>query len=107
MKAIKFITLSFVTAIVFTGCAVVKVPQATGGSKSDGVIEMSFDYGLFEKPQVDWNQALVTAKHRCEAWGYQEAEAFGGATNKCEAYNAYGNCVHVLVTMKYQCTGSN
>jgi len=107
MRIIILTVLSAVIATVIAGCAVVKVPDATGGSKSDGTVDMSYEYGMFEKPQVQWDKALITARQRCQAWGYRDAEPFGRATEKCEAYNGYGNCVRQLVTRKYQCTGSN
>ena len=100
--SIIIILLSFLSA-----CAAIKVPQATGGSKADGVVEMSYQYGAFEKPQVQWDQALVTATSGCKAWGYSSAEAFGGTTSQCQAYNGYGNCIRQHVTAKYQCVGQN
>jgi hypothetical protein len=87
------------------GCATVKVPQATGGSRSDGVVDLSYEYGMFEKPQVDWGQAASVARERCAAWGYTDAQPFGGAKSECQAFNGYGNCVRQLVTVSYQCTG--
>ena len=33
----------------------------TGGSRSDGTVRLSFEYGAFEKPHVDWDQATATA----------------------------------------------
>lgn len=85
-------------------CTTIKIPQATGGSKSDGIIELSYQYGGFEKPDVQWDKALMTARQRCSAWGYGNAEAFGGTTSQCQATNQYG-CTQFLVTAKYQCTG--
>ena len=90
-----------------SACTTIKVPQATGGSKSDGVVEMSYQYGQFEKPEVQWDQALTDAISRCQAWGYAGAEAFGGTTSECQAYNGYGNCIRQHVTAKYQCIGQN
>ncbi len=91
---------------ILTGCASVKILQPTGGSRSDGIIEMSYEYGMFEKPQVRWGQGQTTASDRCRAWGYNRAEIFGGATSQCKAYNSYGNCLRYFVTVKYQCIGS-
>ena len=105
MKTKPLLALLFVLTTL-TGCASVKTLQATGGSRADGTVELSYEYGMFEKPQVQWDQGLVTATERCKAWGYQGAEAFGGTTSECQAYNGYGNCVRWLVTVKYQCIGS-
>ena len=101
-------TLSLVAIVIaVAGCASIKIPQATGGSRADGIVELSYEYGVYEKPQVQWDQALITARQRCWAWDYQDAEPFGGTTSRCQAYNGYGNCVRFFVTAKYQCFGSN
>jgi len=97
--------LSILVLITFlSGCTTAKTLQATGGSRSDGVVELSYQYGGFEEPEVDWEQGLMTATSRCSAWGFDSAEAFGGVTEECQSYNAYG-CVRQHVTVKYQCIG--
>jgi len=103
MKKVLLISLFIAAIATLNGCASVKTLQATGGSRADGVIALSYEYGMFEKPQINWNQAQTTAATRCEAWGYQSAEAFGGSTSQCQARNGYGNCLRYLVTVKYQC----
>ncbi len=90
---------------VLAACATQEVLQATGGSRADGTVELSYEYGLFQRPVVDMQAGLVTATARCRAWGYASAEPFGGQINHCNGYNGYGNCVDMLVTVKYQCTG--
>jgi hypothetical protein len=99
----KKVVISLLIALGLSACATVKIPQATGGSKADGIVELSYQYGGFEKPQVQWDKALITAQQRCKAWNYQSAEAFGGTTSQCQANNQYG-CVSFFVTAKYQCT---
>lgn len=89
-----------------TGCTSVKTLQATGGSRADGVVELSYEVGMWEKPEVQWAQGQVTATERCKAWDYQSAEAFGGTTSACQAYNLYGRCVRAIFTVKYQCIGT-
>ena len=99
----KYITAIF-TCFILSSCAipVTKTVQATGGSKSDGIIELSYSFRRFEKPIVDWGNALSTAKERCSAWGYKNAESLGGQKNSCQAYDGYG-CIEMLVTVNYQC----
>ena len=94
--------IAVVLLLNLSACAVTKIPQATGGSKSDGIVELSYQYGGFEKPKVEWGQALTSAKQRCKAWGYGDAEPFGGTTSTCQARNGYG-CTAFFVTAKYQC----
>jgi hypothetical protein len=88
------------------GCATTAAYQAVGGSRSDGVVRLAFEYGMFENPRVDETAALTTARERCRVWGYTDAEAFGAATTTCAAYNGYG-CARTMVTKEYQCTGAN
>ncbi len=93
--------------LFLTGCTSQKVLQATGGSRADGIVNLSYEVGMFENPVVDMSQADKIARKRCEAWGYTQAEAFGGHTTQCQAYNAYGNCLRAFVTVPYQCTGAD
>jgi hypothetical protein len=85
------------------GCAVQKDWVATGGSRSDGVVELSYEYTNFEKPVLDGNQGLGIAKQRCGAWGYSEAEPFGGVKQACQIADGLGGCNRWIVTMDYQC----
>ena len=89
-----------------SGCAVQKDLVPTGGSRADGTVNLSYEYGMFEHPEVNMAQGESAAQQRCAAWGYTGAEPFGGALTKCEAVNGYGNCVRRLVTVTYQCTGT-
>lgn len=90
--------------ITITGCATNIRPSATGGSKADGTVTMSYQYGGFQKPVIDWNQAAIDAANRCASWGYTGAEPFGGSTSQCVFNNGYG-CNRWQVNMQYQCTG--
>ncbi|WP_324748812.1 YecR family lipoprotein [Sphingomonas sp. LY54] len=92
--------------LVLVGCATTKTLQATGGSRSDGVVRLSFEYGAFESPQIDEAQAHSVARDRCKVWGYSDAEAFGGVTKVCNQTGMYG-CTGWMVTKEYQCTGAN
>ncbi len=59
----------FILAIGFGGCAVNRSLVPTGGSKADGTVQLSFEYGAFEKPTVDYDGGLQVASQRCAAWG--------------------------------------
>ena len=89
-----------------TGCATTKDWAATGGSRADGVVRLSYEYGAFEKPQLDESQAVMLASKRCSTWGYSGAEAFGGVTRRCSATAGLGGCNMWMVTKEYQCTGT-
>lgn len=90
--------------LVLSGCAVQKQLVPTGGSRSDGTVKLAYEYGAFEQPKVDAAQGLAAAKQRCAAWGYTDADPFGGATRTCNSFSSSG-CNRYMVTMEYQCTG--
>lgn len=97
---------SFASLICLTGCAVQKEWAATGGSRADGTVDLAYEYGAFEKPQLNDAQGVDLAASTCAGWGYAKSQPFGGNLTKCEMANAYGNCLRTLVTRKYQCMGA-
>lgn len=101
----KRFSILFITAAVLAGCATPKQLVATGGSRADGTVKMSYEYGRFETPQVNGAQGTATAKQRCAAWGYSGAEPFGGATKQC-VNSSNSGCNRWMVTFEYQCTGT-
>lgn len=106
MRRLEF-NSCLLTALILVnipGCSVQKQLVPTGGSRSDGIVKMSFEYGLFEAPQVNAQQGSSAAKQRCLAWGYKDAEPFGGSTRSCTNFGRNG-CTRWLVTVEYQCTG--
>ena len=96
-------TLMVLLTIFIYGCAVQETLQATGGSKADGVVALSYDYSEFEVPSYNINQGEDVAKQRCAAWGYGGAEPFGGYTKQCSERGGFGGCRRWFVTVKYQC----
>lgn len=108
MKSLSIVTLALLVALT-AGCTtkVNKTLQPTGGSRADGMVEMSFEYTRYEEPQVQWEQAKATAGARCKAWGYDSAEPFGGAKTQCKLANGFGDCMQALVTINYQCISND
>jgi hypothetical protein len=98
----KNVFFGFGILIFLSGCTVNKYLQVTGGSKADGTITMQYEYGGFEKPVVQWDQAKRDAIQRCQAWGYSNAQFFDSGTSTCLAYNNYG-CVRWRITYTCQC----
>lgn len=94
------------SVILLSSCATVKHLTPIGGSKSDGIVKMSYEYGQLELPKVDIQEGARTAQKRCSAWGYSGAEAFGGGTKSCVAYSSSG-CIRWSVTIEFQCTGGS
>lgn len=99
----KMIKLFFVSAFTLLGCATTKILEPIGGSKADGTVTLAFQYGMYERPVIDWNQADQAALKRCEAWKYKNAERFGGKSDTCLVHSIYGNCVRMQTNITYQC----
>lgn len=98
--------IAFGAFVVLAGCATVSQMAATGGSRADGIVRLSYEYGAFNKVKIDEAEGLRTAQARCQTWGYKDAEAFGGVTRQCQGSSMYG-CMRWTVTKEYQCTGAN
>ena len=97
----------FVFAVsLLAACATPMRPVPTGGSRADATVDMSFEFGEFQKPVIDWNQAAADAAKRCSVWGYTGAEPFGGQKNQCLQFGGVAGCARTGVTMTYQCTGT-
>lgn len=102
----RVLAIAAMTAVLVTGCATTKDWSATGGSRSDGVVRLSYEVGEFEKPQLNEMQAVNLATQRCKTWGYSGSEAFGGVTRQCNQGGGFGGCSRWMVTKEYQCTGT-
>jgi membrane-associated protease RseP (regulator of RpoE activity) len=99
-------TLMVLLTISINGCAVQATLEATGGSKADGVVALSYEYSKFEVPTLNPRQGEEVAKQRCASWGYAGAEPFGGSTRQCTERSPFTGCGAWLVTFKYQCVDS-
>jgi hypothetical protein len=99
--------LGTLVGLCISACATTIVPQATGGSRADGTVTMSYEFGWLQDPEVQWGPAQNIARSRCGAWGYTDAQAFGGGQATCISYDGYGGCNRTRVDMVYQCTGAD
>jgi len=91
--------------LVISGCSTTPL-QPTGGSKADGIVEMSSFRGKFSKPEIDTDAALKTAEARCKAWGYESATPFSGVISRCNQHGTMG-CAEWVDTIRFQCTGKS
>lgn len=96
--------LILVLSATLSSCAINIVPEATGGSRSDGIVEFSYEYGALRRPEVDWAAADGQAVQRCAAWGYSSASAFSAPARECAMTDAAGSCLRFKVTRRYQCS---
>ncbi|MEQ8901870.1 MAG: YecR family lipoprotein [Roseovarius sp.] len=101
----KFVPVSVVAASLLAGC-MAPTPvamQAHGGSRSDGLLEMSTTYN----PQIEdisWTASSREASNRCHAWGFSHALPMGDARQSCLATDSYyGTCNSMQATQRYQC----
>ena len=101
----KLLLIAAAAAVLVSGCATTKNWSATGGSRSDAVVRLSYEYGALEKPQTNETEAVNLAISRCKTWGYTGAEAFGGITQVCNMPGGMGGCSRFMVTKEFQCTG--
>lgn len=99
----RFVKLAILVTLL-AGCSVQKQAIPIGGSRADGVVELAYEFGDMQVPEVDWVQAQQQAVARCNAWGYTGAERFGGEKRQCTAPSGYG-CMAWQITVPYQCTG--
>ena len=101
----KVIMVAAAAALLLSGCATTKNWSATGGSRADATVRLSYEYGAFEQPQTNEMEAINLATSRCKTWGYTGAEAFGGVTRQCNMPGGMGGCNGWIVTKEFQCTG--
>lgn len=99
----KLKMLALAALVSLSACATVKNWQATGGSRADGTVKLSYEYGMFESPSLT-TDGIAIAIERCRVWGYSGAEPFGGQTQVCNQFSSSG-CMSWLVTKEFQCTG--
>jgi len=100
MKHIAYL----VPLLLLVACATPTSMSATGGSKADGIVEMSYEYGEFETPILDPEQGMASAVKRCKAWGYKQAEPFDGGIQTCAMPGGFAGCARMRTTISYQCT---
>ncbi|ECU9383729.1 hypothetical protein CKQ16_10295 [Salmonella enterica subsp. enterica serovar Newport] len=91
----------FSASIFLSGCAVSDL-SATGGSRADGTVVMSAEYGAFDYIDVNKNEALAAATRRCQSWGYNSAQSFDAGISKCSSFSGFG-CDRYIYSLTYQC----
>lgn len=103
----RSLTLATLFAVTFTlaGCATSKQWSVTGGEKDVGLVRVSYEFEEYREPEVSERQAQRLAMHRCEGWGYDDAEPIAGQLRQCSNMDD-GNCNLWMVTREYQCTRS-
>ncbi len=101
---IKYILLSIV--LFLSGCASSYYPEATGGSKSDAIITVTYGYPNRVNPNdwtKEWQGIDASATKRCKNWGYSSAVRFDRAEKWCITWNGFGDCTYWKESLNYQC----
>ena len=98
----KKFTLILFCFVLLYGCKVNKYLYVTGGSKADGTLTMSYEYGAFEKPVIQWEEAKQRALQYCKSWGYSGFQFFDRGTQECISWGNSG-CNRWRVTFTCQC----
>lgn len=93
--------LAFVS--VFAGCASSRQWAVTGGERDAGLVKVSYEFPEYRDPALSEQQAQKIALHRCEGWGYDDAEPIAGQLRQCSNMDD-GNCNLWMVTREFQCT---
>ena len=101
----KYLVLFVIATLGMTGCKLHSTKDwvTSGGSRSEALVELSYEYDLLESPVANSQQGLELAKSNCLAWGYAFAKPFGTVTGKC----VNKNCTRMRVTSKYWCSSIN
>jgi len=99
----KNLVLIFIAIILFSSCHVTKDLDLVGGSKSDAIVEMTYEYHLFQKVTISsWEESQEKATNTCRTWGYTSAKRFEKPKKDCIGWGKDG-CYEWRVTWKYQC----
>jgi hypothetical protein len=102
-KGYAFISLLFISSTISLSCTVNKKFLVIDGNRAAGTVTMAYEYGLYEKPIVDWSETKRVASERCKDWGYSSAKLFDSTIQECLGYNQHGNCVNWRIYLKAQC----
>ncbi len=90
--------------LVISACATYNEFRPTGANSADGVVQLSYDYVLSDRPVLDWVNAQDMAEERCTGWGYDGAQRSGTARQYCLTTDIFGRCKSFQVNVNYHCT---
>lgn len=103
MQRLARLVLLIAATATFAGCATNKQWAVSGGEKNEGLVRVSYEYQEYREPQVTEAAAQELAQHRCEGWGYDDAQPIAGQLRQCSNMDN-GDCDLWTVTREYQCT---
>ncbi len=104
MKPIPKIVAGAFLILCASACATENPLRTTGTSPADGIVQLSYQYVLSDRPVIDWVSAQNTARERCVAWGYSDAQRFERGRQHCMTQDIFGRCKSFNVNVAYHCT---
>lgn len=99
----KKLYILFCLCVFATSCKTIVYMDTTGGSKSGGVVELSYNTSWIDIPEVQWEDAQRKAVNTCKDWGYRSAKRFGAGIKDCTGYDEQLGCTDWRIIYKYQC----
>jgi hypothetical protein len=95
--------------ICLASCATTKEFAATGGSRADGVVVLSYEYGPLRVSRGNDEQGDALATSSCVGWGYSGAVRYG-ESQQCITHDwgipdLFVAC-KTLVKRSYHCLGA-
>jgi hypothetical protein len=100
----KFIAWALLCLCV-SSCATDNELKTSGMSPADGIVQLSIQYELSDRPVIDSDTAQNTARERCSAWGYSDAQRFEPGQQQCLTQDIFGHCKSYNLNLTYHCTG--
>ncbi|EAQ9804664.1 hypothetical protein EAN25_07740 [Salmonella enterica] len=93
----------FSVSLLLSGCiSTITDLSASGGSRADGTVVMSTEYGEFDSIDINKEKALASATRRCQSWGYRTAQPFDAGFSRCSDFSSFG-CTRYIYSISYQC----
>ena len=96
----RYLLITIVALTFLSGCFATAKYFPSGGSRSDGVVELVCNYDALTRCETTTDRGMdIEALIMCRRWGYDGAQPFGSYINQ-PGLNGTGQ-----VRISYQCTG--
>jgi hypothetical protein len=99
----RFIPIFIAVLCSVAGCATSRQWSVSDSEKAEGLVRVSYEFPEAHEPSLSENDARQLALHRCEGWGYDDAEPIAGQLRQCSNMDD-GSCNLWTVTREFQCT---
>ncbi|HEU4779153.1 MAG TPA: YecR family lipoprotein [Steroidobacteraceae bacterium] len=86
---------------LLASCTTYKLWNEAGSDQDERTVDLSYEYGKFENPQLDERAGLEMARERCKDWGFPIARRKGESRDCLDGTRE--SCGRWRVTRQYQC----